>query len=83
MSGLLGKDELVVRVLKDFHASSVLLLDKDVWRVVSREDFCSWDRDFGVVIGSLLWGGCCCCCCCSCDWDGVLCKAKIEGWRKE
>lgn len=74
MRGLLGNEELLVRVLKDFHASSVLLCWRDVWRVDSREDWCSWvrvsgDWDWGLGLGS--------------DWGWGLFRVKIEGWRKE
>lgn len=36
VTALLGKAEFPVRVLKDFHASSVSLVRREWWRVVSR-----------------------------------------------
>lgn len=72
--GLLGKEEQLVRVLNDFHASSVLLAERDSWRVASRLDFWAWETEFAVVFGVI--GSC----------GGVVVvrlSAKIEGWRNE
>lgn len=48
---LLGKAELPVRVLKDFHASSVLWVIRDLWRVVSRVVMWSGARVLGGGVG--------------------------------
>lgn len=42
--GFSGREEAATRDLKDFHASSVLRVDKERWRVDSREAFWSWVR---------------------------------------
>lgn len=72
MRALLGKEELLVRALKDFHASSVLFLLREVWRVVSKVDWCSRVRVLGCFGGFVEGCG-----------GGSFFKAKIEGWRKE
>ena len=71
MRGLLGNEELLVRALNDFHASSVLVLLRDVWREVSRVVWCSRVTVCGVCG---LGGGV--------EIGGSLFKAKIDGWRK-
>lgn len=68
---LLGKAEFPVRVLKDFHASSVLVVRSDWWRVVSMAAMWSAVKACG---GGLWEAG---------DGGGVLLRAKMEGWRKE
>lgn len=76
MSGLLGKEEQLVSVLNDFHASSVLLLKRDCWRVASRLDLWSCETEFEVRCSwefRLI---------ASCSRAGLL-SAKIEGWRNE
>lgn len=42
--GLSGREEAAARERKDFHASSVLRVVREWWRVDSREDFWSWVR---------------------------------------
>jgi hypothetical protein len=69
---LLGKAELPVRVLKDFHASSVLVVRIDWWRVVSRVAMWSGVK----ACGDGFWGA-------GDGGGGVLFRAKMEGWRKE
>ena len=69
---LLGKAEFPVRVLKDFHASSVLAVMIDWWRVVSRVAI--WSAVKACVGG--FWEG-------GEGGGGVLLRAKTEGWRKE
>lgn len=75
MRGLHGNEALLVRVLKDFHAWSVLLSLRDDWRVDSRVAWCSEVRVSGV--GPRVLDGC--------DDGGgwSLFRAKMEGWRKE
>lgn len=51
--GLLGKAERLVRVLKDFQASSVSLVRRDFWRFVSREFTSSRVRVLGDSVGRL------------------------------
>lgn len=60
-----------MRDLKDFHASSVLWVNRDLWRVVSRVVTWSGDRVLGGGVGR------------SECLDGGVLRAKIEGWRKE
>lgn len=70
--GLLGNEEQLVRVLNDFHASSVLLALRDARRVASRVDRRSRVRVCGVGSCWGLEGS-----------GGSLFRAKIDGWRKE
>jgi len=66
--GLGGKAWWVVRALKDFHASSVLLLMRDLWRVVWRVESWEVERQVG-AFGEASEMGCCL----------FLVRAKIEG----
>lgn len=54
---LLGKAELLVRILKDFHASSVSLVMRDLFRVFCKVATCSGVKDFGGVVGRLMGSG--------------------------
>lgn len=62
----------MVRALKDFHASSVLLVRRDLWRVVWRLETWEGERQVG-GFGDFSQMG----------WGLFLVKAKTEGWRKE
>lgn len=57
VKGLGGKEWWVVRDLKDFHASSVSLVMRDLWRVVWSAETWSGvrERDCGGQVGS-FWG---------------------------
>lgn len=68
---LLGKVELVVRALKDFQASSVLLVERDVWSADSRSS------------GAGLWRGLGDVGCGGRGDEGVGLREKSDGWRKE
>jgi len=70
--GLGGKAWWVVRALKDFHASSVLLLRRDLWRVLSRVESWEAERQVG-TFGEDSEMGCCL----------FLLRPNTEGWRKE
>lgn len=75
MRDLLGKAEPLVRALKDFQASSVSWVRRDLWRLVSSEVMASGFRVLGGWAGSLVAG-------CE-DRGGSLLREKMEGWRKE
>lgn len=66
-----GKVELPVRILKDFQASSVSLVRRDLRIVDSKEAMWSGFRVLGSRVGSLAVG--------SEEDDGSLLRAKIEG----
>lgn len=68
---LLGKVELVVRALKDFQASSVLLVERDVWSADSRSS------------GAGLWRGLGDVGCGDRGAEGIGLREKSDGWRKE
>lgn len=73
MRDLLGKAEVPVKVLKDFQASSVSWVMRDLWRAVSRAAMWSGERVLGGGVGRSPW-----------DWreeegGGSLLREKIEG----
>ena len=68
VSDLLGKEELVVRALKDFQASSVLLVERDVLSADSRSSRAGFWRGLGD---------------CGRGGKGVGLREKSDGWRKE
>ncbi|CAN6675820.1 unnamed protein product [Malus baccata var. baccata] len=72
---LRGKAEVPVKVLKDFQASSVLWVMRDLWRAVSRAAMWSGERVLGGGVGRSPW-----------DWreeegGGSLLRAKIEDFN--
>lgn len=71
VSDLLGKAELVVRALKDFQASSVLLVERDAWSAASRTSGAGFWRG----LGDRGCGGC--------GGEGIGVREKSDGWRKE
>lgn len=70
---LLGKTEFAVRVLKDFQASSVLLVIRAWWRLVSKVAMWFWVKGCGLVSCEGVLGA----------GVVVLLREKMEGWRKE
>lgn len=75
MRDLLGSAEVLVRILKDFHASSVLLERRDVWSVDSSVAW--WSGVMVLGVWSWGFGGC------RDDGCSTLFRAKIDGCRKE
>lgn len=74
MRDLPGKEECVVRDLKDFQASSVLEEEREWWRVASMVDLSSAVKGVFWGLSELGEGG-----------GGVRegWREKREGWRKE